>query len=540
MLIKKMFLHNKILSLLAILLLIIYSFNGVLISAVVYYAGKFNSKTEIKTIIIYTILALFSWGLIYFAHYLLTVTQAKVLKKNNIDLKTTLVHNIWYSRKQHDNSSKVISMLMNDLKLLENDYFMEFFSVIEDILVLIVSLSYMLYLNKIVSIFFILFSFLPLVTPIFFSKRLNESTKIWTNKNKIVVDKIKDFFQGFSVVQTYGIQSRIFSLIKKRILELENSQYTLTLNQALAQFAGSLVAGVGFIVPFSVGCILVVRTNSFSFTTLLAIFLASDRVISPIMNAVSSFNQITGTKNIRLKIINILNQHDISNLDIHPTFSKAKNHYEFIAKNIDYQINENQNIGFSLSISMKDKILIYGESGVGKSTLLKVLNGNIFNYTGQYFENIDHDIQLERPYSEVAYINQTPYIFNASIKNNITLFSPKVDNHRLTAVLQKVRLNDIAEGNEFVDHDAGENGTFVSGGQRQRIEIARALYADKKLILADEVTANLDKGNADVIRNLLFELPQPVVEVAHHYNLKDQRYTKIYELTRNGKLLSIK
>jgi ABC-type multidrug transport system, ATPase and permease components len=540
MLIKKMFLHNKILSLLAILLLIIYSFNGVLISAVVYYAGKFNSKTEMKTIIIYTILALFSWGLIYFAHYLLTVTQAKVLKKNNIDLKTTLVHNIWYSRKQHDNSSKVISMLMNDLKLLENDYFMEFFSVIEDILVLIVSLSYMLYLNKIVSIFFILFSFLPLVTPIFFSKRLNESTKIWTNKNKIVVDKIKDFFQGFSVVQTYGIQSRIFSLIKKRILELENSQYTLTLNQALAQFAGSLVAGVGFIVPFSVGCILVVRTNSFSFTTLLAIFLASDRVISPIMNAVSSFNQITGTKNIRLKIINILNQHDISNLDIHPTFSKAKNHYEFIAKNIDYQINENQNIGFSLSISMKDKILIYGESGVGKSTLLKVLNGNIFNYTGQYFENIDHNIQLERPYSEVAYINQTPYIFNASIKNNITLFSPKVDNHRLTAVLQKVRLNDIAEGDEFLDHDAGENGTFVSGGQRQRIEIARALYADKKLILADEVTANLDKGNADVIRNLLFELPQPVVEVAHHYNLKDKRYTKIYELTRNGKLLSIK
>ncbi|MFT8950299.1 MAG: hypothetical protein ABGA11_08005 [Liquorilactobacillus hordei] len=48
------------------------------------------------------------------------------------------------------------------------------------------------------------------------------------------------------------------------------------------------------------------------------------------------------------------------------------------------------------------------------------------------------------------------------------------------------------------------------------------------------MTANLDKDNSDSIRNLLFSLPQPVIEVAHHYNINDQRYTKVFELSDNG------
>ena len=82
------------------------------------------------------------------------------------------------------------------------------------------------------------------------------------------------------------------------------------------------------------------------------------------------------------------------------------------------------------------------------------------------------------------------------------------------------------------------NGKNLSGGQIQRLEIARALLRDKKVLLVDEATANLDKNNSKKIRDLLFNTPVPVIEVAHNYNLNDKRYTDKFEL-KNGKLIPI-
>ena len=85
-----------------------------------------------------------------------------------------------------------------------------------------------------------------------------------------------------------------------------------------------------------------------------------------------------------------------------------------------------------------------------------------------------------------------------------------------------------------------KNGMSVSGGQKQKIELARALFSDKKLILADEITANLDKKNAEKIRELLFEIPHPVVEVSHHFDMNDDRYTKGFKLNTNSELERIR
>ncbi|RRR86144.1 hypothetical protein CWI05_12075, partial [Streptococcus pneumoniae] len=85
----------------------------------------------------------------------------------------------------------------------------------------------------------------------------------------------------------------------------------------------------------------------------------------------------------------------------------------------------------------------------------------------------------------------------------------------------------------------GENGSNLSGGQKQKIALARALIRNNKVYLFDEISANLDNDNSNSIHDILFNLGISFIEVSHHYDLNDKRYTDIYKL-ENGTLFKIK
>ena len=87
-------------------------------------------------------------------------------------------------------------------------------------------------------------------------------------------------------------------------------------------------------------------------------------------------------------------------------------------------------------------------------------------------------------------------------------------------------------GLENLKHRTLSNDS-LSGGEKQRLEVARSLYHESKLILADEVKANLDLENSRKISDLLFAMPQTVIEVIHHYSAEDlKRYDQVIRLTK--------
>lgn len=537
--IKTMFVKNKILFLLTILLSFIYSFNGVLISSIINYAGKFNNETSLQTIVIFTIMGLIGWIMVYLANYFCNILQARIIKKNNIFYKSNLIKNNWYSEDNVADSSNLISILMNDFKLIEDSYLKEVFNLIDSILTLLVSLIYMLMLNKVISIIFIIFSFLPLLSPILFNKLLNSATQEWTRQNKLLVGQLKDFFSGLSTFKTYGRRNDIFSLIKLKIINVEDTQLKLVYKQSRAQFIGSIIAGIAFILPFAFGCLLMISSHNLSITTLLAIFLANDRVISPIMNVTSSINEMASTKAIRSKINKYMIftlMKDNENLNqIRPNTIR-----KYVVKKIKYKMHNSEiTLNCNLIINYNDKILIIGESGVGKSTLLKIINGTVKPNKGSIIGVTDTGKKITNPFYSIAYINQSPYMFSTSIVNNITLFGISNDSKRVNQILSKIGLTSFSK-NKLNNIQLEKDGISISGGQKQKIELARALYSNKTLILADEITANLDKKNAEKIRTLLFNMDNPVVEVAHHFNIKDKRYTKIFILNNNGNLERLK
>ena len=177
-----------------------------------------------------------------------------------------------------------------------------------------------------------------------------------------------------------------------------------------------------------------------------------------------------------------------------------------------------------LTIEEGEKIAIIGESGSGKTTLLNLIYGEIkpshgrIRYHGQ-------ELTSDELYQAGAYILQSSHIFDGlSLEENIAL-GQELDSVKMDEILRQTGLKAL--------QSKTPSNQSLSGGEKQRLEIARALYHNRQFILADEVKANLDLKNQEKISQLLFSLPQTLVEVIHHYSEEDlKRYDKVIKLEK--------
>jgi ABC-type bacteriocin/lantibiotic exporter with double-glycine peptidase domain len=137
---------------------------------------------------------------------------------------------------------------------------------------------------------------------------------------------------------------------------------------------------------------------------------------------------------------------------------------------------------------------IKGPTGVGKSTLLRLLKGDLQPESGQIWcgrLNLGRDLQYMR--RNVSLVTQFPKLFTASLKDNITLFDRNFDAELFQKSMEISLTRDFSdELPKGVETMIGPNAMRLSGGQMQSVAIARALYANTKILLLDEPTASFD------------------------------------------------
>lgn len=182
------------------------------------------------------------------------------------------------------------------------------------------------------------------------------------------------------------------------------------------------------------------------------------------------------------------------------------------------------------------KYAIIGKSGSGKSTLLKLISGQIKPQSGAILIDGSKDILCDP-----AMIHQNVYLFDDTLKNNITLGS-SYSSEQIGEVIKKSGLSEVVAAlPKGLDTPVEENGKRFSGGERQRIAIARALLYGKKLLLVDEATSALDTRMATEVENNLLGLSGvTMIEVTHHLNVAQQsKYDAVFEMTPSG-LVEIK
>ena len=517
----ELFRNSRLKMVLLLFLVIISSLDGVVLSSIVNEASEFNRNSLMSDIIFFGIKSFMSWCVVYSSQYLYEVVLASIIREINLEKKQVFFWEEFINYKDNKATSFYISKLTNDFKLFETEYIHSIFGIISNGMMCTVSLLYMLKLNTLISMLFILCSIIPLLSPLAFSKVVKNAAKKWSMSNEEYVKVVKESFNGSFVLKSYGAYREIFTKTFDKLLNLEKSNYSLYKYQALLNLCSSILAGISFIFPFIIGCIYMKNHNSISFGILISIFLLNDRIVGPITNIAECLNKMQTTREIRTDIIR-----SSKVLNMSPKYPYVSDNVSSLKLDkVKFSNNGNRILDVNCIFSGMFKVLIYGQSGCGKTTLLKLIMGVLEPDSGKI--SVLNVKNKKLPIiSSVGYIAQKPYIFDASVYENISLFKKVYTRRDVNNVMKIVGLDSELD----IDYMCGEDGNNLSAGQIQRIEIARALLQGKKLLLADEITANLDKRNERNIRNMLFSLPIPVIEVAHHFDNSEGRYTYKYEL----------
>lgn len=183
----------------------------------------------------------------------------------------------------------------------------------------------------------------------------------------------------------------------------------------------------------------------------------------------------------------------------------------FAFRDVEFAYDEEHPVlkGFNLDVKQGETIVLVGESGAGKSTILNLVIG--FNRVTKGSILLDGQdmstINLRSYRQHIAVVPQNTILFSGSIRDNITYGLPSVSEKELNRVVKAANLQGLIDSlPEGLDSMVGEHGGKLSGGQRQRISIARALIRKPDIIILDEATSALDSISEKEIQEALNHL----------------------------------
>lgn len=438
-----------------------------------------------------------------------------------------------YREFSKEKSGKFISILTENMKKIEQDYLHQYFNISKNISLMIFSLVAMFIGNWFLTLLVIIASIIPMMISGFIGQKsasLQNSSMIADQK---YLAKVKDILAGFLVIKSFNVKEAIGQDYKNESEKLDEIYFIKgkfdVLSNVISQLSGMIV----FLVAFGGGMYLVFGGHT-TIGSVTAIVQLVNFVVMPLNEigmGMSKFREGQAT----------LNSFEVKDV-IELQTGKTKEYFDDVISfsNVDFSYpNAEEKIFNNLSLQIKkgEKIAIVGMSGSGKSTLLNLLL-RFYDVTSGYISIDNQDLQAisaESLYNLMTIVQQDVYIFDDTLKANITLNQFFTDEEIKQAVQQSGLESYVLENESGLQALCGENGSNLSGGQKQRVSIARALIRKTPILLLDEATSSLDNKVTTEIENSILEIQDLTVLVVTHKLNKSmlKKYNRILFM-KNG------
>ena len=238
------------------------------------------------------------------------------------------------------------------------------------------------------------------------------------------------------------------------------------------------------------------------------------------------------------RFINELDQLQESTKDVHPVPTDV-NTVEF--DNVWFSYNEEETVlrGVNFTVKKGEFVAFVGQSGAGKSTIVSLLARYYEPNSGRIYANgkpID-EMNPKEWRDRIAVVRQSPYVFNESLRYNLTVGNRDATRADLDRACEIARVDeffhDLPNG---YDSQLGDEGVRLSGGQKQRLALARALLKDADLLVLDEATSDLDTNLEEEVQRAIEEMDRDygIITIAHRLSTVENA-DRIYTM-ENGRI----
>jgi ATP-binding cassette subfamily B protein len=438
-----------------------------------------------------------------------------------------------------NNSAKYISVLTNDISVIEQDYILSIFSIINNIVTFTLALISLIYINVYITLVIIVISLCAFTIPQLFSKNLsNKKLKYSMSLEKFTI-KIKDLLLGFEVIKNFNIENRAEKEFIDVNNELELTKKNFSIYSGLVDSFAELLGTVMFMAPILIGGYLVIK-GKVTVGILIALIQLMNNLSGPLIASIQHINKLKSSKEIVKKVNDLVYHSNTEEIQILEKVKTFNNSIKFEDVVFSYDENKLALNNLSMEFEKGKKYAIVGESGSGKSTVIRLIQKYYNNFQGNItLDNVNlKHIGTENLYDLTSIIHQNVFMFAGTIKDNITLYNDYSDEEVMKVIKIAGLYNLVSSLSKGIYEDVGENGNKLSGGEKQRVSISRALIKKSSILLLDESTSALDNKTSFEIEKAILSIPDLTSIVITHKLTPEVlgMYDKIYVL-KNGRLI---
>lgn len=422
-----------------------------------------------------------------------------------------------YRDLENSSDGKILNLLISDIPVVVDANINSVINIVIGSTLFISALIFGFLTSIPLTFLILILSFLAIIIPKYFNEKLEKSWQERQENQEESNTLLLQIFNSKTLINSLNSEKFLLDKLKEKYVNFTTSQYkNIELQYLMTSI--SLTLGLLFDVITLCFSFYLIYLNKLTIGGFIAFSVLNKNFTWIFYELPTHFTSLKRSEVSFDRTTNFLSNIEKSNIN-----EKLQ---KVFFQNVSYMYDKElvlENINFGLTT--KDKILLIGESGSGKSTFVKLLLNLYKPYSGKIIVN-----NKENNSYYYSYVPQKVELFNATIRENISL-GREIEDEDIFKILEKLELKDfinsLSEGLDTVLET--QEKTNLSAGQLQKIGIARAIVESGKVLVLDEIFANVDEQSERSISKLLEELDVPMIVVSHRVGVL-AKFMKIYKI----------